>query len=67
MIVCPSIEELIRPILRWWKVSEAPLASAMAPGGLEAAAARPQTGYYVDIVEGGAALCESLLQNRPFV
>jgi death-on-curing protein len=34
---------------------------------LEAAAARPQTGYYTDIIEEGAALCESLLQNHPFI
>ncbi|MBV9406423.1 MAG: type II toxin-antitoxin system death-on-curing family toxin [Acidobacteriaceae bacterium] len=36
-------------------------------GALEAAAARPQNGYYRDVVEEGAALCESLLQNHPFV
>jgi len=36
-------------------------------GALEAAAARPQTGYYSDVIEEAAALCESLLQNHPFV
>jgi death-on-curing protein len=36
-------------------------------GALEAAVARPQTGYYRDIIEEGAALCESLLQNHPFL
>ena len=36
-------------------------------GALEAALYRPQTGYYADIIEEGAALWESLAQNHPFV
>jgi death-on-curing protein len=36
-------------------------------GALEAALARPQTGYYKDVIEQGAALLESLSQNHPFV
>ena len=36
-------------------------------GGLESALARPQTGYYVDIIQEAAALWESLSQNHPFV
>lgn len=36
-------------------------------GGLEAACARPQNGYYSDIIEEAAALFESLSQNHPFV
>jgi death-on-curing protein len=36
-------------------------------GLLEAAIARPQTGYYPDIVHEAAALWESLSQNHPFV
>jgi death-on-curing protein len=36
-------------------------------GLLEAALFRPQTGYYVDIMEEAAALWESLGQNHPFV
>lgn len=36
-------------------------------GALEAAAARPQTGYYTDLIEEAAALFESLLQNHPFL
>lgn len=36
-------------------------------GALESAAARPQSGYYTDVIEEAAALCESLLQNHPFV
>ena len=36
-------------------------------GLLEAAVARPQTGYYADTIEEAAALWESLSQNHPFV
>jgi len=36
-------------------------------GALEAALARPQTGYYADVIEQAAALMESLSQNHPFV
>ena len=36
-------------------------------GLLESAAARPQSGYYQDVFEEAAALCESLLQNHPFL
>jgi death-on-curing protein len=35
--------------------------------GLEAAVARPQNGYYKDLIEEAAALFESLSQNHPFV
>ncbi len=34
---------------------------------LESAVARPQMGYYQDVIEEAAALCESLLQNHPFL
>lgn len=37
------------------------------PGALEAALARPQTGYYRDIVAEAAALMESPAINHPFV
>ena len=37
------------------------------PGLLEAALFRPQTGYYVDLIEEAAALWESLSQNHPFM
>src|SRR6266699_7070956 len=37
------------------------------PGLLESALARPQTGYYADLIEEAAALWESLSQNHPFV
>ena len=36
-------------------------------GGLESALARPQTGYYDDLIQEAAALWESLSQNHPFV
>ncbi len=36
-------------------------------GALESALARPQTGYYRDLIEEGAALWESLSQNHPFI
>lgn len=34
---------------------------------LESALARPQTGYYSDVIQEAAALWESLSQNHPFV
>ena len=37
------------------------------PGLLESALYRPQTGYYEDLTEMGAALFESLIMNHPFV
>ena len=36
-------------------------------GALESALARPQVGYYRDLIEEGAALWESLSQNHPFI
>jgi len=36
-------------------------------GALESALARPQSGYYRDIIQEAAALWESLSQNHPFV
>jgi death-on-curing protein len=36
-------------------------------GGLESALARPQTGYYRDLIQEAAALWESLSQNHPFL
>ena len=34
---------------------------------LESALARPRTGYYSDLIQGAAALWESLSQNHAFV
>lgn len=43
-------------------------AFGLRDGGLvEAAIFRPQTGYYVDLVEEAAALWESLSQDHPFL
>jgi death on curing protein len=36
-------------------------------GGLESALARPQIGYYLDLIQEAAALWESLSQNHPFI
>ena len=36
-------------------------------GALDSALARPQTGYYRDLIQEAAALWESLSQNHPFV
>ena len=36
-------------------------------GALQGALARPQTGYYEDLIQEAAALWESLSQNHPFV
>jgi len=37
------------------------------PGLLEAALFRPQTGYYLTLIDEAAALWESLSQNHPFI
>ena len=36
-------------------------------GALESAVARPQSGYYKDVIESAAALLESLAINHPFL
>ena len=36
-------------------------------GALESALARPQIGYYQDLIQEAAALWESLSQNHPFI
>jgi len=36
-------------------------------GALESALARPQSGYYDDLIQEAAALWESLSQNHPFI
>jgi death on curing protein len=36
-------------------------------GGIESAVARPQSGYYTDLIQEAAALWESLSQNHPFL
>ena len=34
---------------------------------MSSAIGRPQTGYYLDVIEQAAALFESLAQNHPFI
>jgi death on curing protein len=36
-------------------------------GGIESAVARPQSGYYTDLIQEASALWESLSQNHPFI
>ena len=36
-------------------------------GSLESAVARPQSGYYKDVIESAAALFESIAINHPFI
>ena len=36
-------------------------------GALESAVARPQSGYYKDVIESASALLESLAINHPFL
>lgn len=51
--------ELIREHGGKWNLRDA--------AALHAAVARPQSGYYNDLVEEAAALFESLSQNHPFI
>lgn len=37
------------------------------PGLLQSALARPQSGYYANLIDEAAALWESLSQNHPFI
>src|SRR5262245_40492808 len=66
MIIYPTIDEVLiahaRLITRFGGAG-----GLRDRGALEAALARPQTGYYADVIEQAAALMESLSQNHPFV
>ena len=66
MIIYPTIDEVLvahaRLIMRFGGAG-----GLRDRGALEAALARPQTGYYADVIEQAAALMESLSQNHPFV
>ena len=66
MTVYLSVEQLIlinvEMIKEWGGIAGVPDRRA-----LEAAVARPLSGYYADLIEQAAALCESLLQNHPFI
>ncbi len=66
MTVYLSVEQLIlinvEMIKEWGGI-----AGVRDRRALEAAVARPLSGYYADLIEQAAALCESLLQNHPFI
>lgn len=66
MTIYPTIEEVLiahsRLIARFGGMD-----GLRDEGALESAIARPQTGYYGDVIEQAAALMESLSQNRPFI
>lgn len=66
MIQYPSFEEVVATHARLIEVFGG--ASGIRDrGALEAALARPRTGYYQDVIEEASALLESLWQNHPFV
>ena len=66
MTLYPSVEEILlaheRLIARFGGA-----AGLRDRGALEAAVARPRSGYYEDVIQQAAALWESLSQNHPFV
>ena len=66
MTFYPTIDEVIavhaRLIAKFWGSL-----GIRDRGALESVLARPQTGYYDDIIQEAAALWESLSQNHPFV
>ena len=66
MIVYPTVDEVIAAHARLIALFGGTL-GLRDRGALEGALARPQTGYYRDIIEEAAALWESLSQNHPFV
>ena len=66
MTVYPSIAEVLAAHLRLIEVFGG-AHGVRDRGALEAALARPQGGYYGDIIQQAAALLESLSQNHPFV
>ncbi len=66
MIVYPSIEEVLAAHERLIALFGGS-SGLRDRAALEAALARPQAGYYKDVVEQAAALLESLAQNHPFI
>lgn len=66
MTLYPSLDEVLAAHARLIEVfGGAP--GVRDRGALEAALARPKSGYYRDVIEEAAALLESLSQNHPFV
>ena len=66
MITYPSVAEVLAAHMRLIAVFGG-AQGVRDRGALEAALARPRSGYYADIIEEAAALLESLSQNHPFV
>jgi death-on-curing protein len=64
--VYPTVEEIVRVHARLIAQFGGSL-GIFDHDALEAAVARPQTGYYEDVIQEAAALWESLSQNHPFV
>lgn len=61
-----TVEEILR-IHRTLVEDFGGLEGVRDANALESACARPQIGYYSDIIEEAAALFESLSQNHPFL
>ena len=66
MTVCPTADEVLEAHRRLIeRFGGSP--GVRDAGALESALARPQSGYYTDLIEQAAALWESLSQNHPFI
>ena len=66
MTVYPTIEEVL--VVHELLIAAFGGSSGLRDrGALQAALARPKTGYYQDLIQEAAALWESLSQNHPFV
>ena len=66
MTYYPGIEEVISAHSRLIARFGGTLGIRDRPA-LESALARPQSGYYADLIQEAAALWESLSQNHPFL
>lgn len=66
MTIYPSIDEVMAAHARLIELFGG-AQGVRDRGALEAALARPQAGYYKDVIEEAAALLESLWQNHPFI
>ena len=66
MTLYPSIDEVLAAHARLLSLFGG-IEGIRDRGALEAALSRPQSGYYKDLIEQGAALLESLSQNHPFI
>jgi len=66
VVLYPTVDEVIAVHTRLMsKFGGAP--GIRDRGALEASLARPETGYYDEVIQEAAALWESLSQNHPFV